>query len=565
MKDHTGKTPTEYRKDHRVKEQEIEDAITVEGKEDSGQIREKLRAYLKVDAGVFEDNIFFRKKSIVVEADAHKGTHYERPWEESVNLGFAHDIVKTDFRNQICLLQNEISFRYGRFQGLFGKSARISVWGGQEYNFVQIDRIIDFLYEVKLIPFVELSFKPDMIQGKHGEFVFNNSEEIQNFPLDEYEELVIKFLKHMGNRYGLQEISRWRFEMMMEPSGIRHNFEENDVESYIEQFVRIRKTIKDIAPAALVGGPGFNLTRSEDLDVMIRMLHNLEERGSLPDFFSFYAFSFSPMMAADDNIRNLLLWEKRETVERITWAKKFIQSFYPSIKLFFVTEWNMDFSCRNRLHDSLIKAPFILQNCIDAIGTVDVLCYWIALDISVEYSDSSAILFGGPGLLSRHGIRKPSFFVYHFLSRLGPVLLAKGEGYIITEKSENNYTAIIFNYKYISSQSRIRKDFHELSRNPSEFLEDRENLTVSLRIGNIKSGKYKVKHHILNTQSGSVYDTWKNLSAIDELNSTETAWLERTCIPAIRIDFLDGIGNIAMDCELEPNETRLLEISLILE
>jgi LacI family transcriptional regulator len=45
-----------------------------------------------------------------------------------------------------------------------------------------------------------------------------------------------------------------------------------------------------------------------------------------------------------------------------------------------------------------------------------------------------------------------------------------------------------------------------------------------------------ITYHLLNTQSGSVYDAWKNLSAIEELTDTEASWLERTCIPAIEID-----------------------------
>jgi xylan 1,4-beta-xylosidase len=250
----------------------------------------------------------------------------------------------------------------------------------------------------------------------------------------------------------------------------------------------------------------------------------------------------------------------------LAWAKEFIQSFDPSIKKFFVTEWSLDFSARNRLHDSLMKAPFILQNSIDAIDAMDVLCYWLASDISVEYSDSSAILFGGPGLLSRNGIRKPCFFAYHFLSMLGPVLLAKGDGYIITSKSENNYAAILFNYKYISNQSRLRNDYRELERDPREFLEDTESLTVNLRISGTQPGQYKITQHILNTHSGSVYDTWKRLSSVDELSDSETSWLEQTCVPFLQIDFIaDTDGRILLSCELEANESRFLEISRILE
>jgi beta-xylosidase/AraC-like DNA-binding protein len=558
--DATGLTPTAFRKTHRAKEQEDEYAGCDDDSIEPVLVREKLKPYIKTEIRSSPMN-----ERLVIEADILNGSAYEKPWEEVINLGFARDFLKTAFFDQINLLQKESPFRYGRFQGLFGESASIVKRPRQEYHFVQTDRIINFLYEVNLIPFVELSLKPDTIQGRHGErHIVSYREGIPDIPLDEYEDLLDKFLKHIVNRYGPEEIGRWRFEMMA-PYGEMLEFTKSGIDAYIEMFARIRRIIKAIAPSALVGGPGFNIAIPEKQEVMGKLLHDLEERGASPDFFSIYAFSFSPMPAAEKNLKNALLWEKRESALRTAWSKKFIQSINPSIKKFFVSEWNLDFSSRNRLHDFLIKAPFILQNCVDAAGTVDVLCYWLASDITAEYSDSSAILFGGPGLISRHGIRKPSFFAYHFLSRLGPVLLAKGEGYIVTAKNENNYAAIVFNYKYISNQSRLRNDYHDLAKDPAEFLENQNNLTVSLHIANTRPGRYKLCSHILNTRSGSVYDAWKRLSAVEELSDAEVSWLERTCVPALQIDFLDRKECLTMECELEPNEVRLLEISFILE
>jgi beta-xylosidase/AraC-like DNA-binding protein len=560
LRDHTGTNPTEYRRTHKINERENDEDVVAVGNGESGLALEKLRPYLRL-----ENTVSFQKKTLIVDADAGNGTPYQRPWKEVINLGFARDFTKAPFNNQINLLQNEAPFRYGRFQGLFGKSALITAGPNREYNFVQIDRIINFLYEVNLIPFVELAFKPDSVTGKHGEPVFNNREEVQNMPLDEYEKLIERFLKHIINRYGLREINRWRFEMMA-PYGEWVVYTESDLDAYIEQFVKIRKIIKDIAPSAMVGGPGFNLARPENLDIVGKILYGLGKKECLPDFFSFYAFSISPLPATGKKTEGPLFWEKYENVKRVAWAKEFIQSFDPSIKKFFVTEWNLDFSSRNRLHDSLMKASFILQNNIDAIGAIDVLCYWLASDISVEYSDSSAILFGGPGLLSRNGIRKPSFFAYHFLSMLGLVLLAKGEGYIVTSKSKNNYAAIIFNYKYISNQSRLRNDYHELEKDTREFLEDTESLTVDLRISGTQPGRYKITQHILNTHNGSIYDAWKRLSSVDELSDGEASWLEHACVPSLKIDFIsDTGGRILLGFELEANEVRFLEISRILE
>jgi beta-xylosidase/AraC-like DNA-binding protein len=561
LKDSTGKTPTEYRRAHRTRERKTERAAGVEGNAESVLALEKLRPYLKT-----ENDIFYQKKSIVIDVDARKGMDYEQPWGKVINLGFARDFVKGDFFNQINLLQKEAPFRYGRFQGLFGGDTAGGGEPRQGYNFVQTDRVINFLYDVKLIPFIELGLKPDMISGKHGEIVFEKNGEAKDIPVREYEKMVDKFLKHMVNRFGIQEIGRWYFEIWA-PCGFALKYSKAEIDIYIEQFVRIRKIIKDIAPAALVGGPGYNLTRTEDLSIMAGILHALEERAACPDFFSLYAYSFSeiPAESSDMNDISLLLWEKDENTKRIVWAKDFIQSTIPVVKRFFVTEWNLDYSSRNRLHDSLIKAPFILQNCINAVGSIDILAYWTASDISAEYNDSSSILFGGPGLISRHGIRKPSFFAYHFLSQLGDTLLDKGEGYIVTVKSKNSYTAIVFNYKYINNQSRLRNDYQDLSRDPSEFLENKDKLTIRLRINNIEPGKYKIRHHILNNHWGSVYDAWKSMSATEELSDSEASWLERACVPALRIDFLEGKENIAMECELEPNEVRLLEVSLILE
>jgi beta-xylosidase len=388
------------------------------------------------------------------------------------------------------------------------------------------------LYEVKLVPFIELGFKPDQISLKHGALVFTNDNEIQFLPTDEYERLMGTFMKHIVNRYGIEEINRWRFEMRA-PVDDDFMYSEADIDMYIEQFAGIKKVIKNIAPKALVGGPGFNLGKPEYLDIMNKILYGLKEKDSSPDFFSFYSFSFSemPPNAEPSKDQPLLLWGKDEILKRIAWAKEFIQANNPHIKHFFVTEWNLDFSCRNRLHDSLLKAPFILQNCIDAIAANETLAYWIASDISAEYSDSGAILFGGAGLISRHGIRKPAFFAYQFLSRLGRTLLTKGNSFIVTAKSESEYAAIVFNYKYVSNDARLRNDFQYLSRAPALFFENREKLTLSLCLSNTPPGKYKIRRHLLNAAHGSIYDAWKSLSSIQELSAAEAAWLERTCIP----------------------------------
>jgi beta-xylosidase/AraC-like DNA-binding protein len=560
LKNASGKTPNEYRKaaDTQMRETEIDYAETVPEKE---EIQNKLLAYLHNIQGDNPEN----QQRKIIEADVRFSSGYERPWAEVINLGFARDFLKPTFLDHLRLIQTEAPFRYGRLQGIFGKSMLISQNDKRSYNFVQINRAVDFLRSVRLIPFLEIGFKPDKIQENTGKYVFFNDDEVKEIDIDDYEELMDHFMKHMINRYGVEDVGAWRFEMMCLSTHAQYGAAE--IDNYIECFVRIRAVIKKYAPESLVGGPGFNLAFSEDLEKMAKITYTLRERNSPLDFFSIYAFSLSRVFSGGETVEHdrLKQWAKGETAEYINWAKTFIQSQDPLIRYFFVTEWSLDFSCRNILHDRLLKAAFVLQNCINAIGTTEVLAYWLASDISAEYSDSSAILFGGAGLISRHGIRKPSFFVYNFLSRLGSRLVAKGENYIITAKSDNSYTAIVFNFKYIKDYARLRHVFQDSPPEYPELLEDTKILLISLNLTGLIPGSYKIRQEILNHDHGSLYDAWVRLSAAEDLQTMEIEWLKNTCVPTMHLDFVSCGKGLSLDCELEPNEIRFLEISLILE
>jgi beta-xylosidase/AraC-like DNA-binding protein len=558
LKGELGQTPTAYRKFHRNLPEDPESTEEKGTTIDPSQMRDKLAVFMNEKTGPSVG-----RKNITV--DAREGIPLVRPWQKIINLGFATDFEKSEFVSQIAFIQNKAPFHYARFQGLFGRSLLVS--SGTEYGFSRIDRIIDFLNSVNLIPFIELGFKPNKINRDTDSFLFSNDDEMKGIPADDFEKLIANFLKHAINRYGIQEVNRWCFEWWI-PTDEENNISEEQIKKYVGTFGKLRKVIKDLVPAALVGGPGIVTGKISIIDALKKILYSLKMDNSIPDFISFYLFGHSHIIVEGKD--KSILWDKDEIPKRIEWIRECAETLNIgchelSNSLFFVTEWNIDYSCRNMIHDSLLKAPYILQNAIYSIDCVGALSYWLASDSSTEYTDSDAPLFGGAGLISRHGIQKPALFAFEFLSKLGERLILKGDGHIVTAKSENEFVAILFNYKYLSHRSRILEQYRNMKGDISCFLEDTEPCAFSLEIKNISPGRYKVRQYILNSHHGSIYDAWLRLSAIANPQISEIEWLERTCFPALQIDFLEGKESLAIDCDLEPNEVRLLEITRILQ
>jgi xylan 1,4-beta-xylosidase len=136
----------------------------------------------------------------------------------------------------IRLIQDEAPFRYARFQGLL---KGFSSGGNSEYRFAKIDRIIDLIYQVGLLPFIELGHKLMNIAKRSSTYVFDKYDERESLPNSEYENIIAHFLKHAINRYGTQEVSRWRFEYWFPPDE-QQNYRDEDINVHVRQFISIK-------------------------------------------------------------------------------------------------------------------------------------------------------------------------------------------------------------------------------------------------------------------------------------------------------------------------------------
>ena len=91
-------------------------------------------------------------------------------------------------------------------------------------------------------------------------------------------------------------------------------------------------------------------------------------------------------------------------------------------------------------------------------GEVDLMAYWHALDSYSDYYDADNVLNGDSGMISRDGIRKPSFYAYVFMNRLLPNVIKKDENSIITTNGRDRYVIACHNLRnYRLSMYFLRK------------------------------------------------------------------------------------------------------------
>ena len=94
----------------------------------------------------------------------------------------------------------------------------------------------------------------------------------------------------------------------------------------------------------------------------------------------------------------------------------------------------------------------------------------------------------------------------------------------------------------------------------STLMENRELMTIHLKIDHVKDGLYTIKRNQLNRNYGSVQDKWEELNMEPNLTIREMEYLKAASASKISIQQLNN--KLEIDIELEPNEIQYIHILL---
>jgi len=103
----------------------------------------------------------------------------------------------------------------------------------------------------------------------------------------------------------------------------------------------------------------------------------------------------------------------------LSWLRSVIaQSDYPEAEIH-ITEWSTSPNSRDRMHDNLPPAAYIVKTMLDCRGLAESVMYWTFTDIFEEKGGGPTPFHGGFGMMTFQGWKKPSYHAFRMLHALG--------------------------------------------------------------------------------------------------------------------------------------------------
>jgi len=496
---------------------------------------------------------------------------FHKTWKRLTTFGRAIEGLRADFQEQLRQMQKDIGFEYMRFHGIFNDEMMVlhrNDDGRPIYNWHYVDKLIDMLLQNGVKPFLELGLMPSALKSS-DETVFEWKGNISP-PKDirQWAELIEKFVSHLIDRYGLNAVLTWRFEVWNEPD-LEGFFWAGTKEDYFELYKETVLTIKSIHPDLQVGGPSVAYLSLENTYWTESFLKFCKAQNVSIDFFTYHVYAEDFEKESDGSTFGEMFQTIRESVDNrfldadhlgvyIEKYNKVIREYYGKTLPVYITEWNASAWSRNLIHDTCFKAPYIIENAMNSDGKIDGLGYWVFTDIFEELGAGPCEFHGGFGFITQSGLPKPGYYAYKMLSKLGDEILAKGDGFVVTRRG-SAVQILLWNFAYYDTLFR-NGDISALDRiRRYDVFEQKLPLLFKLKLEGV-SGKYKAVRTRLNRESGSVFDAWVRMGAPENMSQDDVKYLKTASIPQRIVESLDNDKRLEVQAQVPVHGVELIEL-----
>jgi xylan 1,4-beta-xylosidase len=397
-----------------------------------------LRALLLLTASVTVAQTDSQHVVIDANATASPFPHF---WEQMFGSGRAILSLRESYRNDLRAVKQVTDFRYVRFHNILHDEVGVydeDEQGKPVYNFTYVDQIYDGLLQNGVRPVLEISFMPKKLALRQDVHPFWYKQ-IVSPPKDykKWDDLMQAFAQHLVDRYGIDEVSQWYFEVWNEPN---IDFWTGDPKqaTYFELYDHTARALKTVSPRLRVGGPATSSAHWVDDFIA----HTAKENVPV-DFISSHGY-------ADDTTEDL--FGKKFDIPMNQRACRAIRKVHdqiansarPRLPLFW-TEWSVPSYGDLNARDNVYVGPALAYDIAQCDGLVDMMSWWTFSDVFEEDGVRREPFDGGFGLVASGGIKKPSYNAFSLLHLLGDTRLANPSNTLVTRQRDGTLVVALWN------------------------------------------------------------------------------------------------------------------------
>ena len=378
-----------------------------------------------------------------IEVDVNAPTQpFPHYWEKILGSGRAILSLREGYRRDLREVKQVTGFQYVRFHAIFHDEVGVydeDAAGRPVYNFSYVDQIYDGLLANGVRPFVELSFMPRKLASRDAPHPFWYKPNVAPpKDWDRWEELIYQFTKHLVERYGIDEVAQWYFEVWNEPN-IDFWAGEPKEATYDQLYDHAARAIKRVSPRLRVGGPATAQAAWVD-----RFIRHCVENGIPVDFVSTHVY-------ANDSAQDV--FGTNENLPRTQMVCRAVRKVHDQVKAsarpdlpILWSEYNASYKNEPQVTDAGFMGPWLADTIRQCDGLVDSLAYWTFSDVFEEQGVVKQPFYGGFGLIAAGGLPKPSFNAFKLLHRLGDQRIpVNSDSALATRRADGTLAIAVWN------------------------------------------------------------------------------------------------------------------------
>lgn len=229
----------------------------------------------------------------------------------------------------------------------------------------------------------------------------------------------------------------------------------------------------------------------------------------------------------------------------------------PGLELHY-TEWSSSYTPADPLHDSYHEAAYILDKLKQIGPAANSMSYWTFTDIFEEAGPRFTPFHGGFGLMNIEGIKKPAYFAYSFLNKLGKTELADHDtSSWACKNGKGGVQVLLWNYTYtlpdsVNDQAYYIKDLPAKAKGK-----------VKVNLSHIPAGKYTMEIYKVGYRVNDAYTNYVDMGSPRQLSMQQVKKLKEQNGSPVAIQQIEIKPGAAFFREFKIRENDVILLNLI--